>query len=78
LNFGAFGTFSPLNIRSAPTFFPLLGQPYLGPNKLLNTLQEIMLVENTANNKRIDIFLTAFIGLGNKRFKPTNIIRHLQ
>src|SRR5271154_2060687 len=25
LNFGAFGTFSPLNILSAPTFFPLLG-----------------------------------------------------
>jgi hypothetical protein len=28
LNFFAFGTFSPLNILSAPTFLPLLGQPY--------------------------------------------------
>ena len=34
LNFFAFGTFSPDTIFSAPTFFPLLGQPYLGPNKL--------------------------------------------
>jgi len=34
LNFFAFGTFSPDTIFSAPTFLPLLGQPYLGPNKL--------------------------------------------
>jgi hypothetical protein len=34
LNFDAFGTFSPLRIRSAPTFFPSLGQPYFGPKRL--------------------------------------------
>ena len=28
LNLGALGTFSPLKILSAPTFFPLEGQPY--------------------------------------------------
>jgi hypothetical protein len=28
LNFGALGTFSPLNILSAPTFLPLEGHPY--------------------------------------------------
>jgi len=33
LNFLAFGTFSPLSIRSAPTFFPLEGQPDLGPKR---------------------------------------------
>ena len=40
LNFLAFGTFSPLRILSAPTFLPLLGQPYFGPNKFRNTLQD--------------------------------------
>src|SRR3954470_16392971 len=40
LNFLAFGTFSPLRILSAPTFLPSLGQPYFGPNKLRNMLQE--------------------------------------
>jgi len=40
LNFLAFGTFSPLRILSAPTFWPLPGQPYLGPNKLRNKLQD--------------------------------------
>jgi hypothetical protein len=29
LNFGDFGIFSPLKIRSAPMFLPSLGQPYL-------------------------------------------------
>ena len=40
LNFLAFGTFSPAKIRSAPTFLPLLGQPYFGPNTLFHILQE--------------------------------------
>jgi len=40
LNFFAFGTFSPLRILSAPTFCPLPGQPYLGPNKLRNILHD--------------------------------------
>jgi len=40
LNFLALGTFSPANIRSAPTFLPLLGQPYFGPKTLLHILQE--------------------------------------
>jgi hypothetical protein len=39
LNFG-FDTFSPLNIRSAPTFLPSLGQPYFGPNRLCIHPQE--------------------------------------
>jgi hypothetical protein len=40
LNFFAFGAFSPLNTLSAPTFLPSLGQPYFGPNKLRNKLQD--------------------------------------
>lgn len=31
---------SPLIIFSAPTFFPLVGQPYLGLNRLPKILQE--------------------------------------
>ena len=42
LNLFAFGTFSPVNTRSAPTFFPFAGHPYLGPNTLFQTLQEVM------------------------------------
>jgi len=34
LNFLALGTFSPLRIRSAPTFLPLLGQPVLRLHEL--------------------------------------------
>jgi len=41
LNFFAFGTFSPLNILSAPTFLPLLGQPYFGPNILRKRPHEV-------------------------------------
>jgi hypothetical protein len=54
LNFLAFGTLSPLRMRSAPTFLPLLGHPYLGlhepPNKI-NVAQAV-----TAIN-----FFTCFI-----------------
>jgi hypothetical protein len=42
LNFGAFGTFSPLNILSAPTFLPLEGQPYFGANRL----HEVAVMQN--------------------------------
>jgi hypothetical protein len=48
LNFFAFGTFSPLNIRSAPTFLPLPGQPYFGPN----TLQEVAKKTRPVRKKR--------------------------
>lgn len=41
LNLGALGTFSPLRIRSAPTFFPSLGQPYFGPKRLCTNPQEL-------------------------------------
>ena len=34
------GTSSPAKIRSAPTFLPLLGQPYFGPKALFHNLQE--------------------------------------
>jgi hypothetical protein len=38
LNFLAFGAFSLLNNCSAPTFLPLLGQPYFG----LKTLHDVV------------------------------------
>jgi hypothetical protein len=41
LNFFVLGGFSPLRIRSAPKAFPLAGHPYLGPNALFQTLQEL-------------------------------------
>jgi hypothetical protein len=41
LNLGAFGTFSPLNILSAPTLRPSLGHPYLGPKTLWTSPQEL-------------------------------------
>ena len=51
LNFFAFGTFSPLKILSAPTFLPSLGQPYFGPNKLRNILQEVLVVRTNEQAK---------------------------
>jgi hypothetical protein len=51
LNFFAFGTFSPLNTLSAPTFFPSLGQPYLGPNKFRNKLQDEPVVSTSRQAK---------------------------
>lgn len=67
LNFFALGTFSPLNIFSAPTALPLPGQPYLGPNALFHNLQEEpnkRIVEK-AENKRMFrvVFITGLIGL---------------
>lgn len=56
LNFLAFGTFSPLNTRSAPTFLPLLGHPYFGPNKL----QELPKRRISAQ-KQTNIFRALFI-----------------
>ncbi len=56
LNLFAFGTFSPVNTRSAPTFFPLLGHPYLGPNKLQELIVKIRLQRKTMLiNERIFI-----------------------
>jgi hypothetical protein len=51
LNFFAFGTFSPLKTLSAPTFLPSLGQPYFGPNKLRNILQEVLVVRTNEQAK---------------------------
>jgi hypothetical protein len=78
LNFGAFGNFSPLSILSAPTFLPLAGQPYFGPNILLKKLQEIEPVQIAANNRRNSIYFPFFMGYLNKRIKPTNIFQDLQ
>jgi hypothetical protein len=58
LNFGAFGTFSPLNILSAPTFLPLLGHPYLGANKL----QEPALKKISAHKRKTITGLVVNIG----------------
>jgi predicted PhzF superfamily epimerase YddE/YHI9 len=41
LNFRVFGGFSPLRIFSAPNDLPFAGHPYLGPNTLFHTLQEL-------------------------------------
>jgi hypothetical protein len=62
LNFGALGTFSPLNILSAPTFFPLLGQPYFGPNKLLKNPHELVLKVMKAKQKKTIMGLAVFMG----------------
>jgi len=78
LNFGALGTFSPLNIRSAPTFLPSLGHPYLGPKILLINLQELLQRRIAETNRRGNIFLPVFMGIAVKRFKLTNILWHLQ
>jgi hypothetical protein len=64
LNFGAFGTFSPLNILSAPTFLPLLGHPYFGPNKLFQSLHELVLKLIAVNSRRNNILRPGFMGLG--------------
>lgn len=74
LNFGAFGTFSPLNILSAPTFLPLLGHPYFGPNTLHETAQ----LQITANKRKNNMVLPFFMDTELKRFKPTNIFQKLQ
>jgi hypothetical protein len=78
LNFEALGTFSPLNILSAPTFFPLLGHPDFCPNKLCIMLQEMAPMERNTRSIRNDMVLRVFIGYSIKRIKPTNIILHLQ
>ena len=46
LNFFALGTFSPLKTRSAPTFLPLLGHPYLGWNRLQEYKPVVALIYN--------------------------------
>ncbi|MBS1599429.1 MAG: hypothetical protein JST75_14480 [Bacteroidetes bacterium] len=74
MNLGAFGTFSPLNILSAPTFFPLLGQPYFG----LKTLQETAQLQITANKRKKNMVLPCFMDTELKRFKPTNIFQKMQ
>ena len=77
MNLAALGTFSPLKILSAPTFFPLLGHPYFGPKILLISLQELQKMIAEAR-RRGNMFLPVFMGLVLKRFKLTNIIFHLQ
>jgi hypothetical protein len=64
LNLGAFGTFSPLNILSAPTFLPLEGQPYFGPNTLLYKLQELMVLQRMHSTIKKRLVLLVFIGYG--------------
>jgi len=61
LNFGALGTFSPLNILSAPTFLPLEGQPYFGPNTLLYILQELPVLQRMHSTTKQKRFLPFFI-----------------
>jgi len=62
LNLGAFGTFSPLKIRSAPTFLPSLGHPYLGPKILLIKPQELLQKMIEEIKRRGNIFLPVFMG----------------
>jgi len=80
LNLFAFGTFSPVSTRSAPTFFPLAGQPYLGPKTLLHTLHELMLhtstnKKNSLVNELVFIVVSCF---PLQRYKLRNIIPMLQ
>jgi len=62
LNLGALGNFSPLNILSAPTFLPLLGHPYFGPNKLLKKPHELRLKDIRAQRSKTVIGLEVNIG----------------
>jgi len=71
---GAFGTFSPLSILSAPTFLPFAGHPYFG----LKTLQETAQLQNTASKRKNNMGLPFFMDTDLKRFKPTNIFQKLQ
>jgi hypothetical protein len=66
LNLGALGTFSPLKILSAPTFFPSLGHPYLGPKILLINLQELLQKMKAEIRRRGNIFLPVFMGIAIK------------
>ncbi len=68
LNFGAVGTFSPLKIRSAPTFLPSLGQPYFGPKRLFIIPQEDILIAKKETKRRRIMVLGRFMGMGYKRF----------
>jgi hypothetical protein len=80
LNFGAFGSFSPLKMRSAPTFFPSLGQPLFGPKRLCNMPQEGSAVTRMAR-KRTFMVLGVFNGLADIKIsvnKPTTIIQYFQ
>jgi hypothetical protein len=61
LNFFAFGTFSPLRMRSAPTAFPSPGQPYFGPNTLFHTRQELADISKKPLIVRMKIDLDVFI-----------------
>jgi len=74
LNFDAFGTFSPLRIRSAPTFFPSLGQPYFGPKRLQDEDVRRMRQMEERGNMVLGTFMDRYLNV----FKPTNIILHLQ
>jgi hypothetical protein len=80
LNLGALGTFSPVSTRSAPTSFPLAGHPYLGPNTLFHTLQELMVQIMAARKKALikeRVFITnASFSL--QRDKLINIILTVQ
>jgi hypothetical protein len=80
LNLFAFGTFSPVSTRSAPVFFPFAGHPYLGPNTLFQTLQELM-VQIMVNKKRALINERVFISAASfslQRDKLINIIPTIQ
>jgi hypothetical protein len=63
LNLGGLESFSPLRIRSAPTFFPSLGHPYFGPKRLCIMPHEEMLVASMARRRKNDIVLLGFKGL---------------
>jgi L-2-hydroxyglutarate oxidase LhgO len=76
LNFGAVGTFSPLNILSAPTFLPLDGQPYFGPNTLFTKPQELPVLQKISSDTIKKRFLRFFIGyrLDNLNLQKRTII----
>jgi hypothetical protein len=80
-NFGGLGSFSPLKIRSAPTFFPSLGHPYFDPKRLCIMPQEGRMEPSRVRVRKNVIVFRAFIGLADIKInvnKPTTIIQHLQ
>ena len=87
LNFFAFLSalmvaLSPDNTLSAPVFFPFAGQPYLGPNTLFHTLQELMLQTRQARKKTVmkerGFMLGTSVFFSLQRYKFINIIQRMQ
>lgn len=67
---------SPLRIRSAPTFFPLVGHPYLGLKTLLHNLQEETSIRRLISTKKNLRFFMCVIACFKTKLPRNNCFRH--